>query len=82
MQSPQASLLVWTWDGVDGSYTANYYVGKFLLARATLLRRGGQCATIAIATELGPGGDPADTLVRFVGAFSLWPDDHGLAAEP
>jgi exosortase A len=82
VRSPQVSLLVWTWYAIDGSYTANYYVGKVLLARATLRRHGGLYATIAIATEVQPGVDPADTLVRFVGGLSLRPDGHGPAAEP
>jgi EpsI family protein len=70
IRSPRASLLVWSWYSVRGTPTASDYAAKFLLARATLLRKPEESLAIAIATE--DGGDRARaTLQDFVEHLSF-----------
>jgi len=72
VHSTQASLVIWNWYSVDGTFTSNSWMVKFLLARAWLTGSHGRSAAIVVAAEqLRPGLQGASTLRDFLGHLSL-----------
>jgi len=72
VHSTQASLVIWNWYSVDGTFTSNSWMVKFLLARAWLTGSHGRSAAIIVAAEqLRPGLQGASTLRDFLGHLSL-----------
>jgi EpsI family protein len=71
LRGPRASLLVWNWYWVDGTFTGNDYVAKLLLAKSRLFRSRQGSAAIVVATENLPGGEAATVLQDFLRHVSL-----------
>lgn len=72
VQSTQASLIIWNWYSVDGAFTSNSWMVKFLLARAWLTGSHRRSAAIVVAAEkLRPGPQGASALRDFLGHLSL-----------
>jgi EpsI family protein len=72
IRSAQQSLVVWNWYWVDGKFTNNEYVAKYILAKARFLRSRQGAAAIALATEdpLGPQR-AAEVLKEFLNHIAL-----------
>jgi EpsI family protein len=72
VRSRQASLIIWNWYSVDGAFTSNSWMVKFLLARAWLTGSHRRSAAIVVAAEkLSPGPQGASALRDFLGHLSL-----------
>ena len=72
VHSTQASLIIWNWYWVDGAFTSNSWMVKFLLARAWLTGSHRRSAAIVVAAEqLRPGPQGASALRDFLGHLSL-----------
>jgi exosortase A len=72
VHSTQASLIIWNWYSVDGAFTSNSWMAKFLLARAWLTGSHRISAAIVVAAEkLPPGPQGASALRDFLGHLSL-----------
>ena len=70
LQSTAQRLLVWRWNRIGGSYTANDYVGKLLEAKGKLLGAPSDGVALIIATEHTDHPDAAaQVLQRFVDAM-------------
>jgi exosortase A len=64
IRSAQQSLVVWNWYWVDGKFTNNEYIAKYLLARARFLRRNQGAAAVALATEDPPDRQQAAEVLK------------------
>lgn len=72
IRSAQQSLVVWNCYWVDGKFTNNEYVAKYLLAKARFLRSPQGAAAIALATEVPLGSRrPAEILREFLNHVAL-----------
>lgn len=72
IRSARQSLVVWNCYWVDGKFTNNEYIAKYLLAKARFLRSRQGAAAIALATEdaLGPQR-AAEVLKEFLNHIAL-----------
>jgi len=69
VRGPHGNYLVWHWNWVDGSFTANDYVGKLRQAKAKLLMHGDDGAALMVATPVGENPETARAALRsFLGA--------------
>src|SRR5580704_806465 len=72
IRSAQQSLVVWNWYWVDGRFTSNEYLTKYLLARTRFLRSHQPTAAIALATEDPQGPqEAAEVLEGFLNHVAL-----------
>ncbi len=56
--------LVWSWHWIDGTFTADPYLSKFLQTKSKLLDESPAAAFVAVATGLEPGADRAQATLR------------------
>jgi len=69
VRGPQGNYLVWHWNWVDGSFTANDYIGKLRQAKAKLMMHGDDGAALMVATPVGENPETARAALRsFLGA--------------
>ena len=64
LRSAAQRLLIWDWFRISGRDLSNAYVGKFLLARDTLLGRGDDAAAIILAAPYEEQTDLAEQSLR------------------
>jgi EpsI family protein len=60
----QRGLVVWSWNWVDGVYTANPYVSKVLATRAKLLGGSKSAAFIAVSADYAENPGEAEPVLR------------------
>jgi exosortase A len=63
LRSPVARILVWDWYWIDGERTTNAYYGKWLQARAKLLRQGDDAAAVFIYAPFDAAPEAARTVL-------------------
>jgi exosortase A len=66
VEGTSASLLVWSWYSIDGTFTSSKYVARLLLARRRLSLTSKPAAVMAVAIDAGATPDPETTLQDFV----------------
>jgi exosortase A len=66
VESTSASLLVWSWYSIDGTFTGSKYVARLLLARRRLSGRSKPAAVMAVAVDAGATLNPETTLQNFL----------------
>jgi len=72
VHSTQASLIIWNWYSVGGTFTSNSWMAKLFLARALLTGSHRRSAAIVVAAEqLRAGLQGTSALRDFLGHLSL-----------
>lgn len=71
VRAGDASVIIWSWYAVAGTYTGSDYIAKVLLAKERLLRNARPVAAFAVAVQQDPNVDAEATLRDFVAHFSL-----------
>ena len=59
-----SNYLVWHWTWIDGSFTANDYIGKLRQAQAKLMMHGDDGAALMVSTRVGENPDTARAALR------------------
>jgi len=80
MQGPTGDFLVWSWNWIDGETVTNNYVGKLYQARAKLLFRGDDGATVMVSAPYGEQPDEARAAMRTFLADNLASIEASLAS--